>query len=106
MRVLLRYLLAGCVAATGLLAWNPPVDTAGPVTTRLQVPSSITSLDPFSGTLTIINDSSREIIGTFELRGIDGWSMAPAQAPFTAAAQSRVTVPFTVAPAGKSYSAL
>lgn len=99
-----RILFACGLFLPALLAWNPPVDTAGPVTARLEVPSTING--PASGTLAIINDSSRDISGTFELRSIDGWTIAPADAPFTARAQNRVEVPFTIAPAADTYRAL
>ena len=102
---LARSLIACGFVASGVLGWNPPVDTAGPVTARLQVPSSMSG-PAVSGTLTIINDSSRDISGTFELRSIDGWAIAPAGAPFTARAQDRVEVQFTVTPSAERYNAL
>src|SRR5579884_1720143 len=101
-----RFLLACGLAIAPLVAWNPPVDTAGPITTRLEVPATLTSLQPITGTLHIINDSSRDVPGSYELRVIDGWTVTPAKASFTARAQNRVTVSFTITPAAKTYSAL
>ncbi|HZU25450.1 MAG TPA: DUF5696 domain-containing protein [Bryobacteraceae bacterium] len=97
--------LALLCTATSLLAWNPPVDTAGPLTVTLRVPSTLQSLAPFPGSMVVINDSSRDIDGQYQLRGIDGWTIAPSQAQLHAPAQTQIVIKFVITPAERTYAA-
>lgn len=79
-------------------AMDPLVDTAGPLTVRIQGPREVTRTGvPLPLTVTIENSGGVPISGTLELRVIDHWRAAPsAAAPFQVEAQGRVRLAFTV----------
>ena len=89
-------------------AYNPPSDTAGPVTVSLQAPASgnygaggFVELSrpgvPFTVPVSLRNASDREIAGTIRVVVIDHWTVTPAGAvPFRLAPHGRLLHPFTV----------
>ena len=90
-------LLAGAAA----LAYNPPSDTAGPLTVEMQPPAvgaygagGYADLAragvPFVVPVSLQNSADREIAGTLRVAVIDGWTVAPAEAQ-----------PFRIGPGGR-----
>ena len=77
-----------------VLAYNPPSDTAGPLTVQMQPPAvgaygagGYADLSragvPFVVPVSLQNAGDREITGTLRMTAIDGWKVAPADAlPF------------------------
>ena len=72
-------------AAPDLLAYNPPVDTAGPLTVRIDGPEVVTKTEtPLPVRVIIRNKSDRAIRGTLRLGLIDRWQAEPAgDVPFS-----------------------
>jgi len=92
--------------ATALAAFDPPVDTAGPLTARIEGPARITAADaPLGIVVRIENVGSAKVSGTVRLAVIDGWIAEPASVPFTATAQGKAHAGFRVMPAAGSFNA-
>jgi hypothetical protein len=112
MRTFLFVFLAACAA----LAYNPPVDTAGPITARLMEPSigsygsgglmKITQVGVAAPIEVVITSTAaREITGTVRLAVIDTWTAEPASLPFRVAANGRTRVEFRATPGAGAYNA-
>ncbi len=97
------FLLVACVA----WAYNPPVDTAGPLTVRILEPT-IGSYGaggpvvlnrteaPFTLTVALENSGAAALSGTVRLAVIDQWRVEPASRPFQVTARGRSRLEFTV----------
>jgi len=82
-RSVLDATLALLFAATPVAAFNPPVDTAGPLTVRIEGPDVLHEMETAVPVRVVFeNKSDRPIDGTVELRGIDHWRTEPAEAAF------------------------
>ena len=98
-------LLAGAATA---VAYNPPADTAGPLTVRLQEPAmgaygagGLVALTapgaPMTVPVMIENASETEVKGQLRLEVSDIWSVAPSgPVPFTAPPKGRTRLDFQV----------
>lgn len=107
--VLLTFAVAGN-------AYNPPVDTAGPLTVRIHDPSlgsygagGLVQLTR-PGTamvveVTLLNAASAPLTGTLRLGVIDGWKVEPPAAEFRAPAGQSVELRYQVTAALKLYNA-
>ena len=89
-------------------AFNPPTDTAGPLTIRIADPGEIQALDkPIAVPVTLTNGGDSPLAGTVRVWGIDGWrAEGEAARAFSLAPQGSQVVPFNVVPAADSYAAL
>jgi len=106
-------LLAGAAA----LAYNPPSDTAGPLTVEMQPPAvgaygagGYADLAragvPFVIPVSLQNSADREIAGTLRVAVIDGWTVAPAEAqPFRIGPRGRLRREFTLSFPRATYNA-
>ena len=78
------------VAVSLLVAFHPPVDTAGPLTAKIEGPAKITQTtnpEPFS--VVLENSADAAIQGTVRAEGIDGWRVQPGGGmPFSVAGKS------------------
>ena len=104
LRVILVLLLRAAVAA----AYNPPVDTAGPLTVRVQEPAvgaygagglvALTSPGtPMTLPVMIANSSESEVRGQARVEVIDLWSVSPSgSVPFTVPPRGRTQVDFQI----------
>lgn len=103
LRACLLVLLGACAA----LAYNPPVDTAGPLTVRLQRPAlgsygagGFTPLSrpgtPLLLPVTLENSGDAALSGTVRIGLIDHWTAEPAARPFTLAPRGRARLEFTL----------
>lgn len=78
--------------ANDVLAFNPPVDTAGPLTVRIEGPEVVRETDaPLPVRVVFENKGDQPIQGNVELGVIDAWRIEPANA-----------VPFSVEPKGQA----
>jgi hypothetical protein len=105
------------IVLTTAFAYNPPVDTAGPITARLMEPSigsygagglmKITQTGVAAPVEVVItNSAAREISGTVRLAVIDTWTVEPAAPqPFRVAANGRTRVEFRATPGAGTYNA-
>ncbi len=97
------------LAGPGRAAWafNPPVDSAGPLTVRIDGPTEVTQAGSSVPVQVLIeNAADEEVRGTVRVAGIDGWRAAPAEAvAFAVAARGRASVRFAVTPADRTYNA-
>ena len=93
--------------ATGAPAFNPPVDTEGPLTVRIEGPEVVREVDaPLPVRVIVKNTGTQPIDGTIELGLIDRWHSAPAEpVRFSVPAGGAVTQAFTVTAGKGTYSA-
>ena len=88
--------------------YNPPSDTAGPLTAQMQPPAVgaygaggyadlARAGAPFVVPVSLQNSGDREITGTLRMTAIDGWKVAPADPlPFHIAPHGRLRREFTL----------
>ncbi len=95
------------MAATAAYAFNPPVDTAGPLTARIEGPEEVTQIDtPIPVRVVLENKADSPIRGTIELKLIDRWRAAPAEpVDFAVDAKGSATREFTITAGKGTYSA-
>jgi hypothetical protein len=88
-------------------AYNPPVDTAGPLVVRIEGPEQVTRCDvPLPVEVTVENQSASRIEGTVELGLIDRWRSEPAGAVKLAVEpHAKSTATFRVVADRGTYSA-
>jgi len=110
--------LSGLRAATGLavvlamsavaLAYNPPVDRAGPLIVRIEGPEEVTQVDaPQKVRVIVENKHDRRIEGTLEIRVVDRWRADPVGAvPFAVEPGASAARDFQVTAGQGTFSAL
>jgi len=94
-------LRTGCLAALCLLpayGYSPPVDTAGPLTVRIEGPAALAQAGPASYSVVIENKAENAVAGRLRMEGIDGWKAEPPAAEFRVGPRSSARVDFTVTP--------
>lgn len=113
----MRTILPALVLAPAILAYNPPSDTAGPLTVRMQAPATgsygaggFVELSrpglPMTLPVSLHNSGDREIQGTLRVAVIDQWSVEPASpVPFTLPARGRARFDFTLRFGPGAYNA-
>ncbi len=104
---ILAFVLAPCFSAAPAHAYNPPVDTAGPLTVRIEGPEEVTEADvPSPVRVVLENKGDEPIEGMLELAVIDRWRIQPAGAvPFSVDAQGTASREFKVTAGEGTYSA-
>ncbi|MFN7993252.1 MAG: hypothetical protein U0Q18_06610 [Bryobacteraceae bacterium] len=113
----MRHLSLLALFAAVAPAYNPPVDTAGPITIKIEEPAvglygaggpaplNRTGV-PFSLVVAIENKADTAVTGTMRLGVIDGWKASPSgPAPFTVPAHGTKHAEFQVTIGEGSYSA-
>ena len=95
------------VAVSLLVAFHPPVDTAGPLTAKIEGPAKITQIgNPEQFSVVVENSADAAIQGTVRAEGIDGWRVQPVGAvAFAVAGKSSARLAFTITPAAVTYNA-
>jgi hypothetical protein len=74
----LTLVVAILVLASPVMGFNPPKDTAGPLTVAIEAPDKVGSLDaPFDVTVTLANASSATLEARLEVWVIDDWKIEP-----------------------------
>ncbi len=90
-------------------AWasRPAVDTAGPLTAKIEGPQQITQTTrPEQLAVVLENSADAAIQGTVRVEGIDRWRVQPGgAAPFSVAGKSSSRLEFTITPAAVTYNA-
>lgn len=88
-------------------AYNPPVDSAGPLTVTIEGPEEVTEIGTaIPVKLVLENSGDRELTGALRLAVIDRWTAEPAGAvPFTVAPKGKVSLDFQVTAGLGTYSA-
>jgi hypothetical protein len=90
-----------------LAAYNPPTDTAGPLTIRIDGPKEITQHGvAIPVKVRLDNSGSDTLRGKLALKVIDRWTIAPASAPFEVDGHGSREYSFSVTAAAGSYNAL
>jgi hypothetical protein len=104
--VVLQAVLLGHMSLSAL-AYNPPVDTAGPLTVRIEGPETATEVETALPIRVVVeNKSDSRIEGTLQLGVIDRWRAEPAVAvPLRVDAKGTATQHFRVTAGEGSYSA-
>ena len=104
-------LVGGATAlAQGVGARDPLVDTAGPLTVRIQSPrggATVTQTGaPIAISVMLENSGAQELSGTVRLQVIDDWRAAPAgPVPFTVNSRGQSRVSFTITAGNNTYNA-
>ena len=95
------------VVVSLVLAFHPPVDTAEPLTAKLEGPQRITqTAQPEQLAVVLVDSADAAIQGTVRVEGIDRWRVQPGEAaPFTVAGKSSARLEFTITPAVVTYNA-
>jgi hypothetical protein len=98
------------LVAAGLspvLAYRPAVDTAGPLTARIEGPERITRTDsPVQLTVVLENSAEEVLSGQVQVRGIDRWQVTPqGNLPFSLPAKGSARLVFSVRPAEVTFNA-
>ncbi|NUQ60994.1 MAG: hypothetical protein HUU20_00790 [Pirellulales bacterium] len=95
------------VIAANAYAYNPPVDTAGPLTVRIEGPEEVSQLEtPVPVRVVLQNKGEAAIRGTIELKVIDRWRAAPSgPVEFKVGAKGSATQEFTISAGKGTYSA-
>ena len=110
MRKLTRILSAVIILffTSQALAWNPPVDTAGPLTLRIGDVGVVKELEkPIPVEITITNSAATPVSGTVALSVIDRWRIqGDSSSRFIVKANDSTTLPYHVIPGKGTYSAL
>ncbi len=111
------YCVLFLLVRAGLLAYEPPVDTAGPLTARIQQPAlgsygagglvQFNQPDaPFTLTVQLSNSADAPLQGTLRLRVIDRWRADPDNpVPFTLRPRGRASVSFRLSFAPGTFNA-
>lgn len=102
------YALLTCWVFLVSPAWGyvDPVDTAGPITARIEAPATVGATDTPQAVRVIVQSTASERVeGTVELGLIDRWRAEPAGAvPFAVDAKGSTTLDFQVIAGAGSYS--
>lgn len=95
------------MTAVSAFAYNPPIDTAGPLTARIEGPQEVTQLDtPLPVRVVLENKGDVSIRGTIELKLIDAWRAAPSgTVEFSVKAKGSATREFTITAGNGTYNA-
>jgi hypothetical protein len=90
-----------------VLAYRPAVDTAGPLTVKIEGPEEITQTEkPVAFALVVDNGAEAAVKGAVELRVIDRWRVEPAaQIPFSLGARGHARIEFTVTAGDPTFNA-
>lgn len=106
-RVIATFVLLLGLAAGSARAYTPPVDTAGPLTVRIDGPELVTEADtPVPVAVVLENKGDAPLQGTLRLAVIDHWRAEPAEAiSFSVTAQGSVTKAFRIVAGRGTYSA-
>ncbi len=106
-RSMLAAVIGVCLSATPAAAYNPPVDTAGPLTVRIEGPEEVTEAEaPLPVRVVLENRGDEAIEGTIELAVIDGWHVQPkGPVRFSVDARGKVGREFKVLAGKKTYNA-
>lgn len=88
-------------------AFDPPVETVGPLTARIEGPNEVAQVgQPFPVKVWLENRGEKALQGTARLQGIDGWRIEPDQpVAFALAAQETKGLDFRVTPHPGAYNA-
>ena len=99
--------VVGTLLVNVVHAFNPPVDTAGPLTVRIEGPEEVTQTDvPLAVRVILENRGEKRLEGTLQLGVIDRWKAEPAQpVKFTVDGKARTTQEFKVVAGKGTYSA-
>ena len=100
-------ILGTCSWAAPAHAYNPPVDTAGPLTVRIEGPEEVTQTGvPLPVRVVVENRQDERIEGTLEIRVIDRWQAQPAgPVPFSVDPRRAASQEFQVLAGEGTYSA-
>ncbi len=98
---------AGQATVPTAWAYNPPVDSAGPLEVRIEGPSELDRLEtPVPIRVVIENRSTEAIQAAVQLKVIDRWRVEPAEpVPLTVAGKGKTAAEFRVTAGAGSYSA-
>lgn len=90
------------------MAFNPPKDTAGPLTVEVSAGGEIQELGkPLAAPVLLSNSGDAPLTGTVQVAVADDWKVeGEVQRPFSIPAKGTVTIPFAVVPGKRSYAAL
>jgi hypothetical protein len=102
-----RLVLALAAGVSLLPAYRPAVDTAGPLTVRIEGPEEITQIGaPLPFALVLENAADRAIDGAVKMHGIDRFRVLPgAPVRFSVGAKGRARFEFTVEASQPTYNA-
>jgi hypothetical protein len=104
---LLLVSFAAAASVARVWAYNPPVDSAGPLTVRIAGPATVTETEtPVPVQVLVENRSEQPVDGRLRLQVIDRWRCEPAEAVrFTAPAKGQTSCAFRVIAGAGSWSA-
>ncbi len=88
------------------VAFDPPIDKAGPLTARIEGPFKISEMGkPISYKLVLENNGDKGIQGRVTFKVIDDWQVKPATTSFSLKAKGTTSVNFTITSGRENYNA-
>jgi len=102
-----RMVAALCILAQEAWAFDPPVDTAGPLTVRIDGPAEVSRVEePLPVRVVIENAGDAAVKGSVRVSVIDGWRVDPAEAvPFAVPGKGTSQADFAVVAGRETYNA-
>lgn len=98
--------ILGLIMAAQVLAFDPPVDSAGPLTARIEGPSAVEETGKsFPIALIIENKGDDELKGTVKMGVIDDWKVEPERSSFVLKGKEETRLEFEVTPGLQTYNA-
>ncbi len=108
MRKLQFYLLAFLcfLLVEGVFAFDPPIDSLGSFTARIEGPSEVKETGkPFPITVIVESREEGEIKGTVQIGLIDDWKAEPEGLPFNIKGKGEARLNFKITPSPQTYNA-
>jgi len=106
MPVYLLAFMSLLLLAVQAAAFDPPIDTAGPITARIDGPSEVATIEkPFSVSVVLENKGEQEIKGDVEIGLIDDWKAEPKKASFSVSSKGNAKLEFKITPSPQTYNA-
>ena len=105
--IVIANLLVFALLSQSSLAYNLPVETAGPLTVTIDGPEEVTETGVGLPVKVVLeNSGDRELKGTLRLAVIDCWAAEPAGGvPFAVGAKGKASLEFAVTAGERTYSA-
>ncbi|MGB9877001.1 MAG: hypothetical protein ACPLPS_04455 [bacterium] len=106
MQVFLIIFLCFLLFAVQAPAFDPPIDSAGPITASIQGPNELSSIEkPCPISVLLENKENDALQGEVEIGLIDGWKAEPQKVSFNLPAKSQTKLNFNIFPASQTYNA-
>lgn len=89
-----------------VVAFDPPIDSNGPLTARIEGPTEVKEAGKaFPVSVILENKEDMEVKGTVKIGVIDDWKAHPAELPFHIQGRGETILDFRITPSPETYNA-